>query len=214
VDARLKGAREEGRRVAACLKGALGIDVRVQQERVSKDEFLGLKVPPRLVYLATHGFFVPPAAGLPVDDPLLCCGIAFAGHNVVPAGKGKKAGSLPGLLTGAEVLAANLRGTDLVVLSACESGTGQAPYGQSPADLRHAFHLAGARAVVSSLWSVADRHTRGLLVPFIESLARQGRADKAEALNEAQRRKIKELRASPDRHAHPFFWAAFTLSGA
>src|SRR5262249_15998220 len=153
----------------------------------------------------THGFFSLPTGKLAADDPLLRCGLAFAGFNYLPDGKGKQE-SLPGLLTGAEVLAANLHGTELVVLSPCETGPGQTRPGQSPADLRQAFHLAGARTVVSTLWSVPDQPSARLMVQFIRRLAKKG-ATGAAALRAA---KLKLIEGYRDDYAaaHPFYWAA------
>src|SRR5262249_47971662 len=138
----LRASQDEGRRVAACLKRFLDVDPPLLKERATKDALLGLNRPPRVLYVSTHGFFSLPTK-LQADDPLLRCGLAFAGWYYVPDGPGAKTRALPGLMTGAEVLALNLEGTELVVLSACQSGTGEASYGQSPADLRQAFHLAG-----------------------------------------------------------------------
>jgi CHAT domain-containing protein len=168
--------------------------------------------PPRVLYLSTHGQFALRTRA-PVADPLLRCGLEFARGEGRRPGKEKQRESLPWLLTGAEVLAVPHRGTELVVLSACQSGTGLWEYGQSRADLRHAFHLAGARAVVASLWAVEDRSTRDVMVAFVESLARTGMDQKAEALRQAQRRKIEAL-LREDFHSHPFYWAAFSLSGS
>src|SRR5207249_1123171 len=107
--------------------------------------------PPRVVYLTTHGFsslmdgfglpITRPGDEVPQVDPLLGCGLAFAGLNFIPDGKSAATQVYPGLLTGAEVLAVDLRGTELAVLSACQTGTGKrgkTSFGQSPADLRHA----------------------------------------------------------------------------
>jgi len=204
----LPSAAEEGREVVAALKDYFPGEPRLQDGTATKAALLNLARPPRIVYLSTHGFASLPNK-LQVDDPLLRCAIAFAGCNYVPDGGQTEA--LPGWMTGAEVLQANLRGTELVVLSACQTGTGEQLYGQSPADLRHAFHLAGARAVVSSLWSVPDRATRDLMTAFMQAPPGQ---DRAAALRAAQLKVIQEMRKSDVRHAHPFFWAAFTLSGS
>ena len=85
-------------------------------------------------------------------------------------------------------------------------------YGQSPANLRHAFHLAGARAVVSALWGINDKSTQELMEPFMESVCKQD-VDKVGALREAQQQSIRYLRMYRD-HAHPFYWAGFTISGS
>jgi hypothetical protein len=205
----------EGREVAASLAAMFRTKPAVQDIRTTKEGLLKAHRP-RVVYLATHGFSPLPVRGLPVDDPLLSCGVAFAGWDFAPDGKVNREKSLPGLLTGAEVLGIDLQGTELVVLSACKTGTASTPqYGQSPADLRHAFHLAGARAVVSSLWSVDDKSTRELLVAFMRGWAGPAKMDKASALTAAQRELIDRMRKDPKlMQAHPIFWALFTLSGS
>jgi CHAT domain-containing protein/tetratricopeptide (TPR) repeat protein len=210
----LEGAQAEGDAVAASLFKGKG---NLQKRESTKEGLLTLTAPPRIVYIATHGFGPEILSqlrpkNLRVDDPLLSCGLAFAGFNRLPSEKSDE-GSLPGLMTGAEVLMVPLHGTDLVVLSACQSGTGVTEYGQSPADLRHAFHLAGARSVVSTLWSVEDFATRDLMRDFMKAVAQDGAADKAAALTEAQRRLMKSKWGKLPRR-HPFFWAAFTLSGS
>lgn len=178
----------------------------VKGAEATKASFFNVKRP-RVLYLSTHGFASLPGR-FPVDDPLLRCGIALAGFNYVPDDPRE----LPGLLTGAEVLSVDLGGTDLVVLSSCETGTGGTYFGQSPANLAQAFRLAGARAVISSLWSVEAGYTRQLLVDAMKNYAIPGTA-KADALRKAQLDMIHRLR-SQEYHSHPFFWAAFTLSGS
>ena len=102
--------------------------------------------------------------------------------------------------------ALDLWGTKLVVLSACDTGLGEVKNGQGVYGLRRALVLAGAQSLVMSLWEVADRPTRELMVDYYKGLQQgQGRS---EALRNVQ---LKMLR-SRDRQ-HPYYWAAFIESG-
>ncbi|MEZ4451395.1 MAG: CHAT domain-containing protein [Nannocystaceae bacterium] len=181
---------------------------------------------PLLLHVATHGFFLAgtsdalagaraleydagtpdagaaatPPAWSPPQNPLLRSGLALAGANA-------RVGRDDGILTALEVTSMDLRGTELVVLSACETGVGEVEGGEGVYGLRRALTIAGARAQVMSLWKVDDAATRDLMVGFYKKLAAgEGRGA---ALREAQR----ALLGDPKR-AHPYYWAAFIPSGA
>jgi CHAT domain-containing protein len=161
-------------------------------------------VRPRVLVLSTHGFF------LPNDrlNPLLCCGLYLAGCN--RRERWISAGGEDGILTGLEVLGIDLRGTELVVLSACETGLGTIQSGDGVASLRQAFQRAGAESVVASLWQVPDIETAQLMEAFFDELSRSG--NKAEALCRAQCALIATLRRGPGSWEEPYLWAGFTVT--
>jgi len=191
-------------------------------------------VRPKSFVLATHGFFMPdqsvkmvgdggPAApppgnrglgqavtteGMPLEDPLLRCGLALAGANL-----GSGTAGDDGILTGAEIVGLDLSGTDLVVLSACETGVGTVRNGEGVAGLRQAFQIAGAKSVVATLWRVPDLESSLIMEAFYANLAR-GQTP-AEALREAQIAFIKSRREdrAAGEAAHPALWAAYGVTG-
>jgi CHAT domain-containing protein len=103
----------------------------------------------------------------------------------------------------------DLEGTELVVLSACNTGLGTNRSGEGVFGLRRAFQEAGADSVLMSMWQVPDEETRRLMTLFYENwLAGK---NKHEALRMAQRRLRDELRA--EGRDWPFYWGAFVLVG-
>jgi CHAT domain-containing protein len=122
--------------------------------------------------------------------PLLRSGVVLAGGGRDPGAAPGDApadtpGSEDGILTAEEVQALDLRGTELVVLSACETGLGAMERGQGVLGLQRAFQAAGARAVVASLWKVDDAATGVLMERFYANLWEK-KLSKLEALRQAQ----------------------------
>lgn len=140
---------------------------------------------------------------------MLRCGLALAGANRREAMQGREDVD-DGILTGMEIAGLDLWGTKLVVLSACQTGLGDVQQGEGVMGLRRAFLLAGARRVLATLWMVPDRETQLLMSDFINRWETGNSA--VDALRESQLAMIAELRKKYG-HAHPFYWAPFTMTG-
>lgn len=171
----------------------------------------------RIIHMATHGYFISDACyqmegSLPDgwfigDNPLLLSGLFLAGANL--RGKADDSASIEdGILSAYEISAMDFNGTDVVVLSACETGLGSVKEGEGVYGLRRAFQLAGARSVISSLWAISDRHTAKFMSKFYE----HRHEILPVRLRQLQLSLINDLRSKglPD---HPVNWGAFIVSG-
>jgi CHAT domain-containing protein/tetratricopeptide (TPR) repeat protein len=177
---------------------------------------------PAMLHIATHTFYArnrpraaPTTTSLPrnmvadggppllppprADDPadgLDRAGLALAGANQ----------DASGIVTAREIAGLDWRGTQLVVLSGCESGVGATPSGEGVYGMRRALVLAGTASQVVSLWNVDDESTRALMRHYYAELARG--TGRAEALRRAKLRLMRQAR-----YAHPYDWAAFIAAG-
>ncbi|HAS44249.1 MAG TPA: hypothetical protein DCS93_27470 [Microscillaceae bacterium] len=174
---------------------------------------------PKVLHLATHGFFLEDLklqrhhpfqmlgreARVFVENPLLRAGLYWAGADANLNPK-----TLPdsvhhqGVLTAQEVLNLRLDSTDLVVLSACETGRGKIQNGEGVYGLQRAFLSAGAKNVLMSLWKVDDQATQYFMQYFYESWAKD--EDVRKAYRTAQRKLRQE-------YPSPYYWGAFVLVG-
>ena len=194
----------------------------------------------RWIHLATHGFFAPAerqSANSERADPLaldqeissvagwnpgLLSGIVLAGAN--------QSGGEGGILTAAEVAALDLTQTELVVLSACETGLGRLAGGEGALGIQRAFHAAGVRTVLGSLWKVDDTATQILMTEFYRNhwekkmspLAALRAAQLALLNSTLDTSKLRGLTVEEPQTAQratsarlsPRLWAAFVLSGS
>jgi len=198
------------------------------------EEVLKKHKPPRIVHLATHGFFLKdqdtwailpkmpgraaysftmPKPGtkkkIIIENPMLRSGFALAGAN--------RAGELAGLpaddgiVTSEEILGLRLRGTEMVVLSACDTGLGEIKAGEGVFGLRRAFTQAGARSLIMSLWQIPDKETSELMEEFYRNVLKR-KMNRCQALRQAA---LKQMKIAKDRYGYPypFVWGGFVMVG-
>ncbi|WP_269607108.1 CHAT domain-containing tetratricopeptide repeat protein [Prochlorococcus marinus] len=212
----LPGTAKEGKTIAKLTKAQL----------LTKNKATALAVQeqqqaPKILHIASHAYFradqekgeneiasvllgASEVRRIPENEnPLLRSGVVLAGANEPEANPKDD-----GYLTALEVTKLDWQGTELVVISGCESGQGDIQSGEGVYGLKRAIAVAGARSSLLSLWKVDDRATASFMKKFYQKLkAGEGRAD---ALAATQ----KEFRNhSIPGYRHPYVWAAFQLSG-
>jgi len=194
---RLPSTADEAKAVRDVIPGA---EVKVRENATE----LAVKTirRPLVLHIATHGFFIGASKGDKQPNPLLRTGLLLTGVTQGQSGTGQD-----GVLTAMEMSTMDLTGTELVVLSACDTGVGDVHVGDGVYGLRRALLLAGASSQLISLWAVEDASTKDLIENFYRGL--KDGLDRSEALRVAQRKL-----AGSAGHEHPFFWAAFVLSGS
>ncbi len=253
----LAGTRVEAEQVAKLFPDSQQPPLDVLTGNRASEQAIALLAPnARYLHLATHGFFAAPNVAsiwnfdprrqrlsdaeltgrlwrstVAGRNPLLLSGVVLAGANLPPA---QNELGLPigddGIFTAEEVASLDLRNTELVTLSACETGLGDVAAGEGVFGLQRAFHQAGARCVLASLWKVDDEATQALMTEFYRNLW-QKKLGKLAALRAAQLKMIRDynptdgtirglklaVRTKPGeerpKRLPPFYWAAFQLSG-
>jgi CHAT domain-containing protein len=171
--------------------------------------------PPRLLHLATHGFFLPRQAAaeggatdLGVDRALTLAGLALAGANQGLAGK-TGPDDEDGILYALEAQDLNLEGTELVALSACDTGQGRVDVSEGVYGLVRAFQIAGARHVLMTQWALNDPAARAFMGAFYKRwLEPNAFAHPADALRATQ---LDWLTSDDPVKADPRFWAPYVL---
>jgi len=187
---------------------------------------------PRVLHIATHGYFQPDDSK--DSNPLLYSGLILSGANKAFSNEVSDQVE-DGVLTAYEAMNLNLDQTELVVLSACETGLGTIKNGEGVYGLQRAFTVAGAKSVLMSLWKVDDIATQELMINFyknwlsqsstnpgtegakkapVKSLSAQnaqnGNHSEAVSIRSAFLKAQKQMK---EKYKNPFYWGAFVLFG-
>ncbi len=192
-----------------------GWQTSTQMEKAATEEAIKSVESPKIIHIATHGFFTP-AEEIAQDalyeqneaklaeNPLLRTGLLMAGAGDVLNKTKYNYNIEDGILTAYEAMSMNLDGTELVVLSACETGLGDLSVGEGVYGLQRAFMVAGARTLIMSMFKVNDEATQKLMVSFYTKWLATGK--KRESFIQAK----KELR---NEYKDPIYWGAFIMIG-
>ena len=156
-----------------------------------------------VLHIATHGFFLPTDEKLSGDQSLIQSGLLLSGANYAWQNQPLPEGIEDGILTAKEISFMDLRKTDLVVLSACQTALGEIT-GEGVFGLQRGFKKAGARTIIMSLWPVDDNATLLMMTEFYANLTKG--MTKREAFLAAQN-KVKTTAG----FENPRYWAAFIM---
>jgi tetratricopeptide (TPR) repeat protein len=172
---------------------------------------------PRVLHIATHGLFLEDvkreSKGIfgfdekkMIENPLLRSGLFFTGADNYLKKENPNLNDAEdnGLLTAYEAMNLDLDKTELVVLSACETGLGEIQNGEGVFGLRRAFQQAGAKTIMMSLWKVNDDATQQLMSSFYKNWVTG--MTKRDAFSKAQQ----EVRT---KYKDPYYWGAFVMVG-
>jgi CHAT domain-containing protein len=255
--AALPGTAREQEQILALAKKALKAPPIIRSGlAASTDQLLEDLPKARYAHIATHGFFADPQfrSDLQIDpklyehgglgerpsagsrSPLVLSGLVLTGANR----QGEDAAPDHGIITAEGLIGLRLDGLELAVLSACETGLGEVAGGEGVFGLQRAFHIAGARSVVASLWKIDDAATQALMQEFYRNLWER-KLPKLDALRRAQLAMLlhydakagrlrspgvpvpvdpaelaaarEKLRTAGRPPLPPLYWAGFVLSG-
>lgn len=207
----LRGSKQEVVQIASLLKAKQwDVTPRMGMEG-TEESFLSMNGnAPQVLQIATHGFYYTPDRAEKVDylkgysDAMSLSGIVLSGANAAWLGKKLPDGVLSGVLTANNIARLDLGKTEMVVLSACQSGQGKAT-SEGLYGLQRAFKKAGVGTMVMSLWNVSDSVATEFMITFYEQLvSRQCQWNKRKAFEQAKS-------IIRDKYPDPFYWAAFIM---
>jgi CHAT domain-containing protein/Flp pilus assembly protein TadD len=170
----------------------------------SENQLKHLKSPPHVLHLATHGFYLEKSESV-TERPMLLSGLALAGCNLGLKGK-KGPENEDGLLYAIEVAGLDLSGTELVVLSACDTGKGTIDYSEGVYGLLRAFRLAGAQNIVMTLWPLKDQSAKDFFTSFYKTWLSKSNMTPLKALRQTQLSFIQQNKDST-------LWAPYVMVG-
>ncbi len=212
----LPGTKVELENVARVLKAAkYNVTQRMQKEATEKS-IKSIKAP-MILHIATHGYFLEDSeashgsvygvnAENASNNPLLRSGLVLADAKgaITNTESVDITHSENGILTAYEAMNLDLEGTELVIMSACETGLGDVKSGEGVYGLQRSFLVAGADALIMSLWKVDDDATQLLMSNFYANWIKSG--DKQKAFKQAQVQLM-------TKYNEPYFWGAFVMIG-
>lgn len=213
--AALPGTKVEIESVAKILKAG-GYQLTQFTQKLASERNLKSVKSPALMHIATHGYFLQDVqssgnafgvnADNAVNNPLLRSGLmlANASKTVSGAATTNLESNDNGILTAYEAMNLDLQNTDLIVLSACETGLGDIKNGEGVYGLQRAFLVAGAEAMIMSLWKVDDAATQQLMTNFYANWIKTG--NKQKAFKQAQLQLM-------TKYKEPYYWGAFVMMG-
>ncbi|MCK6617379.1 MAG: tetratricopeptide repeat protein, partial [Cyclobacteriaceae bacterium] len=207
----LPGTKKEIETIQSLAKSS-GVNPEVYLSEKAREENLKSVQSPDVLHIATHGFFIESkeidrnlsTENKRFDNPLQRAGLLLANAELALHEK-EVPGKDNGILTAQEAMELDLDDTELVVLSACETGLGEVRNGEGVFGLQRALQQAGAKSIVMSLWKVDDAATQEMMSLFYENLLMK-KQDKRTAFHKAQQ-------AMKAKFKSPYYWGAFVMVG-
>lgn len=207
----LPGSKQEVMQIESVLKAnKWQVTSRMGMEG-TEESFLSMHgKAPQVLQIATHGFYYTPDRAETIDylkgysDAMSLSGIVLSGGNAAWLGRKLPDGVLGGILTASNIARLDLSGTEMVVLSACQSGQGRAT-SEGLYGLQRAFKKAGVGTMVMALWNVSDKVATEFMITFYDQLvSKKYQWNKRKAFE-----KTKFI--IRDKYPDPFHWAAFVM---
>ncbi len=210
--AKLPGTKTEVEEISKTLKGA-SWNTSVFMEKEASEKNLRQIMSPRILHIATHGFYLKDVEtedklflgferSAIRENSMLRSGIILAGAAPATQDTTNLDSENDGILTADEASFLNLGNTDLVVLSACQTGLGDEMGTEGVAGLQRSFSIAGAKNMIMSLWPVDDAATSFLMTEFYRNYAS---GQTAESAFKTAQNTVRQ------KYPQPFYWAAFVL---